>query len=527
MKERYKLLVLSSFILFAFYYAYDIPSALNHHIISEKNESSNERKIMMLYSAYAFPNIIVPIFFSWISMLKKTLLAKILCSLVLLGHGIFTVGVCWNNFKIMLLGRFIFGLGGESFAVIQNKLISYEFNGKELSFAMGLFSSIARLGTISNFIITPILATAMGKVAPCMVGFLLTAMGLGVCFKINSSKRAHDLLKQKLIGIQKGTNQEDVSMFVGNKADSPHKTNLFYTSTESLSIFTQESGSQTSTPLLSNDNPFLQEYNSNKQRNNSPQVKTINPVLTENPFSPWKKEKRTINLKEKLTKNSPKKFFEENGTIFYEPSLEGNSYYRLAFVILVSISFMFATVWAPFYNIGPMLLQKRYGISSITSSNMFAMIEGMSLIFILVTGTISDKYGYKLWLVTFGGIFLLFGHLSILFKVGPIYLPITMLGFAGPLISCYWPCIPSLVSEEFLVTGFSIIYCALNLAFTFSPLVVSYFVQNDTSYNGVEVYMVVLTVMALFSTLSLLYVNKKDSLGLNDKVMMDSNTPDI
>ena len=38
----------------------------------------------------------------------------------------------------MLLGRIVFGLGGENTNVAQNTLIANWFQGKELNFAMGL-----------------------------------------------------------------------------------------------------------------------------------------------------------------------------------------------------------------------------------------------------------------------------------------------------------------------------------------------------------------------------------------------------
>jgi MFS family permease len=53
------------------------------------------------------------------------------------------------SFPIMLLGRFIFGLGAESLLITKTKILSKWFKGKELALGFALALSIARLGTIA------------------------------------------------------------------------------------------------------------------------------------------------------------------------------------------------------------------------------------------------------------------------------------------------------------------------------------------------------------------------------------------
>lgn len=503
MKERYRLLLLSSVILFAFYFVYDLPSALNHHI-GFASQQGIEYRITLLYSAYSLPNIVVPVFFGWITHIRKSTLAKLLCVLVFAGHSVFTLGVWRRSFRTMLVGRFLFGIGGESFAVIQNRLISYEFKGKELAFAMGLFSSIARLGTVSNFLLTPVLANMVGGMVPCFIGMALTAVGLGICFKINSSKRSHDVLKQKLIDIQRNNRLKDDDEGTGCFKDriSGILTTLQPRQSDDLAAGEDMS------------NPFFHDY-SHEGTGSHPQAKPINPILSENPFSPWKSERRGEAMRSKLERATPKILFEESGTLFYEPVLEGRGTYHSAFCLLVAISFLFALAWAPFYNVAPILFQKRYGLDIVSSGNMMAIIEGMSLVLIIVTSTAADAYGLKLWFVAGGCVFLLLGHLGIFLDFVSPYMPVVMLGFAGPLMACYWPCIPSLVSEESLGTGFATMYCILNLAFTFSPMAVAFLASGDQSYNNVEIYMLTAGLCALVLIGALSYLDRKQSLGLN------------
>ncbi|KHN69732.1 hypothetical protein CWI42_051360 [Ordospora colligata] len=513
MKERHKILLLSSTVLFSFYFAYDIPSALSHHVGFE-SEDEVEYKITLLYSVYSLPNIVVPLFFGWITQIKKCTLAKLLCAFVFVGHLMFTAGVWYRNFKAMLIGRFIFGIGGESFAVIQNKLISYEFKGKELGFAMGLFSSIARLGTVANFLITPLLADMFGRMLPCIMGVALTFLGLWICFRINHSGRSHKILKQRLLEIQKVSNaskeqDECVKPVFDDDAGNMLSSPKYYEYAPHRSIQGIDGAYGTS---------FFHDYGDTDYNSSSVISSASNPILSENPFLPWAKntaEETTV--KSRLEKSDPKILFEESGTLFYEPKIEGKNACHSAFYVLVAISFLFALVWAPFYSVAPMLFQKRYGLSAISSGNILAIIEGISLVLVIFTSTITDMYGMKLWFIAAGCMLFIVGHSGIYFGLMSPHLSAVMLGLSSPLIACYWPCIPSLVSDESLGTGFATIYCILNLAFTFSPIAVAFLATGDGSYDSVEVYILAIGACSLVLIGILSYLNLKQSLGLNNR----------
>ena len=60
--------------------------------------------------------------------------------------------------KMMLLGRFLFGLGAETSIVVVSKVIVKWFKGKELALAFGLKIGIARLGSFAAFYFSPIIA---------------------------------------------------------------------------------------------------------------------------------------------------------------------------------------------------------------------------------------------------------------------------------------------------------------------------------------------------------------------------------
>jgi MFS family permease len=64
--------------------------------------------------------------------------------------------------KMMLVGRFLYGLGAETSIVVISKVIVKWFKGKELALAFGLKIGIARLGSFAAFNLSPFLAENSG-----------------------------------------------------------------------------------------------------------------------------------------------------------------------------------------------------------------------------------------------------------------------------------------------------------------------------------------------------------------------------
>lgn len=63
--------------------------------------------------------------------------------------------------KMMLIGRFFYGLGAETSIVVISKIIVKWFKGKELALAFGLKIGIARMGSFAAFSFSPMLANSV------------------------------------------------------------------------------------------------------------------------------------------------------------------------------------------------------------------------------------------------------------------------------------------------------------------------------------------------------------------------------
>jgi MFS family permease len=74
---------------------------------------------------------------------------------ILLGQFVFTIGCQNNSMYAMLIGRVIFGLGGECLNICQNAMIVKWFFKSELALPLGLTISFSRLGSVVNDNLSP------------------------------------------------------------------------------------------------------------------------------------------------------------------------------------------------------------------------------------------------------------------------------------------------------------------------------------------------------------------------------------
>uniref|UniRef100_A0A8C9ZQQ1 Lysosomal dipeptide transporter MFSD1 n=1 Tax=Sander lucioperca TaxID=283035 RepID=A0A8C9ZQQ1_SANLU len=148
--HRVIVLIFMCFLGFGSYFCYDNPAALQTQVIQDL--SLNTKEFMQLYAWYSWPNVVLCFFGGFLlDRVFGIRLGTIIFSLfVCVGQVIFATGALVNHFWLMEVGRFVFGIGGESLAVAQNTYAVNWFKGKELNLVFGLQLSMARLGSTVN-----------------------------------------------------------------------------------------------------------------------------------------------------------------------------------------------------------------------------------------------------------------------------------------------------------------------------------------------------------------------------------------
>jgi MFS family permease len=135
-----------------------MPSVLQKKL--EKDEASgglglSGTQYNLLYAIYAWTNAVMVLIAGFmIDKLGNKFGLFLFSFMCVLGASIFALGATVNMFSIMLLGRLIFGTGNGSLTVVQNRVSTFWFKGKELALAFGFTLSFSRLGSVLNFLVT-------------------------------------------------------------------------------------------------------------------------------------------------------------------------------------------------------------------------------------------------------------------------------------------------------------------------------------------------------------------------------------
>jgi MFS family permease len=126
------------FAVFSGYFNFDLPSITSKQLKSPPLDLSNTQ-LGLLFSVYAIPNTFLPLisgaFLQWAGVWNGVLsIAALKTSGVLLVN----VGIAVSQYPVILLGRVLYGLGGESLYVGIDVLTTTWFLGSELGFSYGL-----------------------------------------------------------------------------------------------------------------------------------------------------------------------------------------------------------------------------------------------------------------------------------------------------------------------------------------------------------------------------------------------------
>uniref|UniRef100_A0A7S3CJD5 Lysosomal dipeptide transporter MFSD1 n=1 Tax=Strombidium rassoulzadegani TaxID=1082188 RepID=A0A7S3CJD5_9SPIT len=178
---RWCMLLMACFFMVGNCFCYDNPGPLETQLQTQFHMDSTA--FSLLYTVYSIPNMLLPIvggiFLDRIGIRSGLLL---FCVVLTFGQFVFMLGGYQGSYNLMLLGRIIFGMGGECMGVAQSSIISVWFKGKELSFALGLNLSMSRLGSVANANLLPSVYDSQGLGAALLVGFVICLFSLANAF---------------------------------------------------------------------------------------------------------------------------------------------------------------------------------------------------------------------------------------------------------------------------------------------------------------------------------------------------------
>jgi MFS family permease len=85
-------------------------------------------ELNMLYSVYSFPNMFLPMLGGQlIDRYQPSSILMFFSLAVCFGQTLFSLGVSIKHYPLMIFGRIMFGIGGESVSVIQSSITTMFF----------------------------------------------------------------------------------------------------------------------------------------------------------------------------------------------------------------------------------------------------------------------------------------------------------------------------------------------------------------------------------------------------------------
>lgn len=177
------------FFLLGSYFCYDIPGVLEKEVETEFGVSATQWSL--LYTVYSMPNMVLPFFGGlMLDSIGYEVGLIVFTTVLTIGQLVCWIGCMSTKYWVLLMGRVIFGLGGESMSVAQSAFVSIWFKGKELAFAFGVNISVARLGSVIQAASVPPLYEAGGLPLPMLVGLIICVFSLVNAFGMVFLERA-------------------------------------------------------------------------------------------------------------------------------------------------------------------------------------------------------------------------------------------------------------------------------------------------------------------------------------------------
>ncbi|MFV2072101.1 MAG: MFS transporter [Thermoanaerobaculales bacterium] len=142
---RWVVLIIISLAMFANYYVYDSIAPIAD--ILKSDLGFTDANIGSLYSVYSIAAVIVlllgGVIIDRFGTVKSTILFAGICTVAAILNAVS------SDLTVMLISRFLLGVGSEPLIVAITTALAKWFKGKELSFAFGINLTIARLGSVS------------------------------------------------------------------------------------------------------------------------------------------------------------------------------------------------------------------------------------------------------------------------------------------------------------------------------------------------------------------------------------------
>lgn len=176
MRRRWWVLGLASLANLSGYYVYDSIAPVAD--LLHRQLAFNYAQIGTLNAVYSLPNIVIALFGGVLADRYGASRVGLWTALICFLGAILTAAS--GAFPVMAAGRLLFGIGGDALFVAMLVALARWFSGAQVSFALAMFYSLARVGSYLSDV-SPTLAKplyALGWQPPLMLAAAVAGLGL-------------------------------------------------------------------------------------------------------------------------------------------------------------------------------------------------------------------------------------------------------------------------------------------------------------------------------------------------------------
>ncbi|KAI7829849.1 major facilitator superfamily domain-containing protein [Gamsiella multidivaricata] len=474
--KRWWILLFACLLLFGNCFAYDNPAALNTQLQKYLGMPYNDYQYLLstLYSVYSLPNTVLPFLFgSLVDRFGPQRVLVALSACVCIGQAIFSIGVQTRQIWMMLVGRAIFGIGGESCGVAQASITTTQFRGQELAFALGLNLCMARFGSVVNAIVTPWVEQEWGVPTAVWIGTLscvasfLSAITLVSIISESGTPASYskeDLEDTRLLSSASRTiGANDASNGPYFNASSSHDNDLAFSSSH-LRSPTQSSILQHLSGVLRQDSNFSESIHSIR-------------------FTPGLRKSGKRPSLYIITDQTKKK------ESWWEQWLSDLKFFPSTFWLICVLTVLLYGTVVPFNNIASDFLQSKwYHGKPRKAAAVMGIPDTIGAILVPGFGLIVDRYGRRASILIASAFVMVIVHTTLGFTMLNPIIGFSCLGVAYTMYGvALWPSIACVVTSELhLGKGYGISTSFLNISLTVIPPIVAMIRVVGNSFVPVE-----------------------------------------
>ncbi|KAJ3382414.1 hypothetical protein HDU92_004774 [Lobulomyces angularis] len=532
-KLRWVILFFSCLLLFGNYYvlikvnltAYDNPAALNRPLQKylDHNYDDYQYELNLFYSVYSFPNMFLP--FIGGQLVDRLDTRKVLMAfsfIVCFGQTVFAVGTSLKSFSMMVLGRIIFGIGGESISVVQCSITTSWFKNKELAFALGLNLCVARLGSVMNSVMSPRIESSYSVPVAIWTGSLMCYLSFFSAFILSC------LIAIKKLPEDKEEHEEHIPILSSLNNELSGHQRLEERASPRKKILKQG--------LINLVNESTRIDEAQEELDFNLKTTVLNRKNTEYPNSFFTREPEAMNEGSSLHSNTKRVEFssDEKKTVvnflketFFQIKLLPKEFWLICLICVV----LYGTV-VPFNNIASDFLMSKWFPGDTKKAGVIMSIpDTMSAILVPVCGILVDRHGGRVTLLLICSLVIAAVHGCLGFTMlNPVY-PLIFLGLSYSFYGvALWPSVATVIdshekkleddgsvcSRKLLGTAYGISTSALNTALTIFPLITAEIRVHSANYQWVLTFFLVLALIGSIACVILYYFDRNNG-GLLQK----------